>query len=73
MAKKKYYVVWVGRDTGVYYTWDDCFEQIQGFPGALYKSFGTLEAAKEAFSMPYADFTNREKNHKKKGDNKSVA
>ena len=49
MAKAKFYTVWVGRQPGVYETWEDCEEQISGFSGAKYKSFPTMQAAVEAF------------------------
>ena len=50
MAKKqKYYVVWKGHNPGIYNTWKDCQEQTKAYPGALYKSFLTLEEAKIAF------------------------
>lgn len=49
LVKKKYYVVWEGRDTGVFDSWEECHEQIDGFPGARYKSFPTQEAAIEAY------------------------
>ncbi|HRU17914.1 MAG TPA: RNase H1/viroplasmin domain-containing protein, partial [Bacteroidia bacterium] len=39
MAKKKFYVVWKGVMPGVYHSWDDCKRQIDGYAGALYKSF----------------------------------
>ncbi|MEI6575383.1 MAG: viroplasmin family protein [Bacteroidota bacterium] len=48
MAAKKFYVVWKGRTTGVFDIWDDCFESIQGFPGAQYKSFESKEIAEAA-------------------------
>jgi ribonuclease HI len=48
MAGKKFYVVWKGRTTGVFDAWDDCFESIQGFPGAQYKSFESKELAEMA-------------------------
>lgn len=46
---KKYYVVWAGHDTGVYDSWEECQLQTQGFPGARYKGFSTLEAAISAY------------------------
>ncbi len=46
--KKKYYVVWKGRDTGVFYSWDDCKAQVDKFQGALYKSFENEDEAFEA-------------------------
>lgn len=54
--KKKYYTVWAGREPGVYDDWDDAFEQINGFPGARFKSFESPQAAAEAFRTgPDAD------------------
>ena len=47
MAKKKFYVVKQGRKTGMFLTWDDCKKQVMGYPGAIYKSFGTEAEAKE--------------------------
>lgn len=49
MAKQKYYVVWKGRQTGVFNTWDACNAQIKGYEGAIYKSFETLAMATKAF------------------------
>ena len=46
---QKYYVVWEGREPGVYDNWDDAWEQVDGFPGARYKSFAGRQAAIEAF------------------------
>ena len=45
MAKKKFYAVKQGRKTGMFLTWDDCKKQVMGYPGAIYKSFGTKEEA----------------------------
>lgn len=45
---KKYYVVWQGRIPGVYETWEECFAQVNGFPAARYKAFGTRDEAEEA-------------------------
>lgn len=45
MAKKKFYAVKQGRKTGMFLTWDDCKKQVMGYPGAIYKSFGTREEA----------------------------
>ncbi|MEA3447517.1 MAG: ribonuclease H family protein [Bacteroidota bacterium] len=56
MAKKKYYVVWEGRKTGILETWAECFESIHGFKAAKYKSFKTLELAKKAYSQEYNDY-----------------
>lgn len=48
-SNSKYYVVWVGRETGVYDNWSDCEEQILNFPGAKYKSFSSSAEAAQAF------------------------
>ena len=47
MAKKKFYAVKQGRKTGMFLTWDECKKQVMGYPGAIYKSFGTEAEAKE--------------------------
>jgi ribonuclease HI len=47
--KKKYYAVKVGKTPGIYETWEECSANVTGFPGAIYKSFGTIEEA-EAFA-----------------------
>lgn len=48
MAKQKYYAVKVGKVKGVFDTWNECKEQVDGYPGAVYKSFSTKGEA-EAF------------------------
>jgi ribonuclease HI len=58
--KKKYYVVWEGKRLGVYHTWDACKEQIDGFSGALYKSFPTQEQAQIAFELGYDQYKKQE-------------
>ncbi len=53
MSKKKYYVVWKGRKTGIFDRWDDCKKQIENYTGALYKSFeGEDEAMKALAGKP---------------------
>lgn len=47
MAKKKYYAVRVGKTPGVYLTWEACKEQVDGYTGALHKSFSSMEEAQE--------------------------
>ena len=47
--KKKWYVVWVGANPGIYETWAECKAQIQGYPNAKYKSFETMQEAQTAF------------------------
>lgn len=45
----KYYVVWKGKKTGIFSSWEACKEQVHGFPGAKYKAFSSKEAAQRAF------------------------
>ena len=61
MAKKKYYVVWDGRETGVYSSWESCKEQVSGYPGAVYKSFDSEELAHEAFYEDSKDHVGNKK------------
>ena len=42
---KKYYAVRVGKVPGIYLTWDDCKAMVDGYPGAKYKSFGSIAEA----------------------------
>lgn len=54
MAKKtKFYVVWEGREKGIFDSWDKCKAQIEGFPEAKYKSFETLKEAEAAFKTNF--------------------
>ena len=41
----KYYAVKKGRKPGVYQSWAECKAMVDGFPGAVYKSFKTREEA----------------------------
>lgn len=43
----KFYAVKVGLQTGIYKTWEECKANVDGYPGALYKSFKTLQEAYE--------------------------
>ena len=47
---KKYYVVWAGRETGVFTDWAYTKTLVDKFPQAKYKSFPSQQAAQEAFS-----------------------
>ena len=63
MAKKpKYYVVWQGRETGVFTSWDDCKAQTNGFEGAVFKSFDSKVLAEEAFKNPSEQYVGKNKN-----------
>ena len=41
----KYYAVKVGKNTGIFETWEDCKENVIGYEGAQFKSFSKLEDA----------------------------
>ena len=56
MSKKKFYVVWKGRKTGVFTSWNVCKRQIDGFEAAQYKSFANLEEAEIASKKSYDDY-----------------
>ncbi|MBP0726759.1 ribonuclease H family protein [Bacillus sp. RG28] len=47
----KYYAVRVGREIGIFKTWEDCKRQIEGYSGATYKSFSGLEEAKNYLNI----------------------
>ena len=42
----KYYAVKEGRSIGVFGTWEECKAQVDGYSGAVYKSFKTMDEAK---------------------------
>lgn len=44
----KFYAVKIGRNPGVYTTWEACKKQVDGYSGAVYKSFSEISEA-EAF------------------------
>jgi len=43
----KYYAVKEGRKPGIYLSWDECKKQVNGYSGAVYKSFASKEDARE--------------------------
>lgn len=54
--KKKYYVVWEGREKGIYEDWSGCKVQIDQFQGARYKAFESRAEAEEAFLKGYSRY-----------------
>ncbi|BBB48000.1 ribonuclease H1 domain-containing protein [Pelolinea submarina] len=56
MAKQKYYVVWKGKKTGIFTSWEECSAQVSGFNGAEYKSFEDRRQAEEAFRGAFEDY-----------------
>lgn len=52
MSKRnKYYVVWEGRQKGIFDTWSATEAQVKGYAGARYMAFESLEAARAAFAV----------------------
>lgn len=43
----KYYAVRVGRNPGIYTTWPECQDQVNGFSGAIFKSFTNKNDAED--------------------------
>jgi|688.fasta_scaffold133224_3 viroplasmin and RNaseH domain-containing protein len=54
--KSGFYTVWNGRNPGVYPTWAETAEQVNGFPGARFKKFNSQAAAADALERPWQDF-----------------
>lgn len=56
MSKNKFYVVWKGRNPGVYDAWEACKKEVEGFEGALYKGFPDKASADAAFERGFTGF-----------------
>lgn len=54
--KNKFYVVWKGRNPGIYEHWDACKQEIVGFAGALYKGFPDRASAEAAYAKGFTGF-----------------
>ena len=61
MGKNKYYVVWNGICPGIYTSWTDCQRQINGYEGAIYKSFNTQEEAEKAYNSSHYIYIGKKK------------
>jgi ribonuclease HI len=48
-TKQKFYVVWKGKQPGIYTNWEACKLQVEGFAGAAYKAFPTMMEAELAY------------------------
>ena len=47
MATKKFYAVKKGVKPGIYTTWGECQENVNGFPGAVFRGFATKREAED--------------------------
>jgi ribonuclease HI len=65
MSKNKYFVVWEGKEPGIYRSWDECKRQIHGFEGAIFKGFATEAEAREAMVSPCWDYIGKKAKEKK--------
>lgn len=69
MAKKtKYYVIWEGREKGIFTDWNIAKTLVTGYNGARYKGYETKEEAEAAFEAGAPKFT-----PKQNADNKATA
>ena len=50
---RKFYVVWSGRQTGVFTDWDTTQRAVEKYSGARFKSFSTRAEAEQAFARGY--------------------
>jgi ribonuclease HI len=58
---KKYFVVWEGREPGVYANWTSCKRQVDEYPNARFKGFATEAEACKAFFNPYEEYVGKNK------------
>lgn len=56
MSKNKFYVVWSGRNPGIYSDWETCQKEIMGCKGAKYKGFPDRLSAETAFRQGPEDY-----------------
>lgn len=60
MSKNKFYVVWSGRNPGVYDHWEACKKEIDGCKGAKYKGFPDRLSAETAFRQGPGQYWGRD-------------
>jgi len=53
--KKQYYVVWKGKNPGVFKGWQACKKEVDGIEGARYMGFVSREDAQKAFESSYEE------------------
>jgi len=69
----KYYVVWVGKNPGVYTSWGECQKQVVGFEGAKYMSFPNQEQAATALRKGMGSYLGKKKPVVKPGDKNTTS
>ena len=70
---KKYYAVKKGITPGIYTTWADCQQNINGYSGAIYKGFSTEVEAKEFMGIEEPVQTNEDSISRIYSDSEAVA
>lgn len=73
MAKKKVYAVKKGKQTGLFYSWNECKESVSGYPGAEYKGFETEEEAKNYLENRIQEIKKVDKSRYRREHNKPVS
>ena len=52
MARKEViYVIFVGRQLGIYISWPECQQQVARYQGNVYKSYKSIEEAQTTWIM----------------------
>ena len=72
-AQGKCYVVWTGKQPGIYTSWTECEKQIKGFEKAQFKSYSTRSEAEQAFEKGLPVDYYKPRNQKKKIDSQNPA
>ena len=49
--RDRWYVVFVGRQVGIYHSWPECHVHVHRFPGALFKSYDSYNEADYALRI----------------------
>ncbi|MCW8330264.1 ribonuclease H family protein [Photobacterium sp. SDRW27] len=70
---QKFYVVWVGRETGVFTSWDKTKQLVDKYPKARYKSFKTREEAEAAFKSGANSVKKSASSHSKSAGQKKAS
>jgi len=60
--------VWYGHETGIFKTWKECQDAIDGVKGAQYMSFLNLVEAQKAYDKEYVDYKGRKSNKRSLSD-----
>jgi ribonuclease HI len=56
--QNKFYVVWKGRQRGIYSSWKECSARVSGFTGARFMAFESRALAEQALAGRYEDYRN---------------